>query len=74
MKKLLFLPILLFISSVVFSQTGTLRGKITDAETGEELIGAAVLVEGTFQGSSADLDGNYSFNWKDKHQVHIYFV
>lgn len=60
MKNLLFLPILLFISSATFSQTGTLRGKITDAETGEELIGAAVLVEGTFQGSSADLDGNYS--------------
>ncbi|MCD4663938.1 MAG: TonB-dependent receptor [Bacteroidales bacterium] len=54
------LPILLLISSVVVSQTGTLRGKITDAETGEELIGAAVLVEGTFHGSSADLDGNYS--------------
>lgn len=42
------------------AQKGTIRGKITDAETGEELIGAAILIEGTVQGASADLDGNYS--------------
>ncbi|OQX81735.1 MAG: hypothetical protein B6D61_00280 [Bacteroidetes bacterium 4484_249] len=54
------LSLLIFLSTIAVSQTGTLRGKITDAETGEELIGAAVMVEGTFQGSSADLDGNYS--------------
>ena len=62
MKKLV---IILFISlQYLFaqSQTGILRGKISDAETGEELIGAAVLVEGTLLGSSADLDGNYSIS------------
>ncbi|RLD61798.1 MAG: TonB-dependent receptor [Bacteroidetes bacterium] len=58
--KILLLQILLLISSIAISQTGTLRGKITDAETGEELIGAAVMVEGSFQGSSADLDGDYA--------------
>ena len=42
------------------AQTGNIRGKITDAITGEELIGAAVIVEGTTTGSSADLDGNFS--------------
>ncbi len=57
--------IIFFISLFVMiqaglAQTGTLRGKITDAETGEELIGASVMVTGTYNGASADLDGNYS--------------
>jgi outer membrane receptor protein involved in Fe transport len=60
MKKIFFLIITLGIGFTALSQNGTIRGKVTDAETGEELIGAAVLIEGTFQGGSADLDGNYS--------------
>lgn len=58
-KILLFLSFLSLLSGA-FAQTGIVRGKITDAETGEELIGATVLVEGTAIGASADLDGNYS--------------
>ena len=43
-----------------FAQTGILRGKITDAEMGDELIGATVMLKGTTTGAAADLDGNYS--------------
>lgn len=46
----------------VFAQQATVRGKITDAETGEELIGATVMIVGTTQGAAADLDGTYSLN------------
>jgi len=53
---------LLMMVRLSHAQTGTLRGKITDAETGEELIGASVMVTGTLQGASADLDGNYSIS------------
>ena len=42
-----------------FSQ-GIIRGKIIDAETGEELIGATAMIQGTTLGSASDLDGNYS--------------
>ncbi len=59
-KRLVIIHTLLIFTIMVFGQQGTIRGKVTDAETGEELIGAAVLIEGTVQGSSADLDGNYS--------------
>lgn len=49
------------LSSILASaQKGIIRGKITDAETGESLIGATVVIEGTTKGASADLDGNYS--------------
>ncbi|MBN2213052.1 MAG: carboxypeptidase-like regulatory domain-containing protein [Bacteroidales bacterium] len=34
-------------------------GKVTDAETGEELIGAAIIIKGTTKGTITDFDGNY---------------
>lgn len=39
--------------------TGQLSGTIRDAQTGEPIIGASVLVEGTTQGASTNLDGEY---------------
>jgi len=36
------------------------KGKVTDAESGEPLIGATVSVVGTTRGTSTDVDGNYS--------------
>lgn len=48
------------ISSPVFAQTGKIAGKITDQQTGEELIGASVLVVGTSLGAATDFEGNYN--------------
>ena len=42
--------------------TGTVRGYITDASTGEALIGATVRVVGTSYGASTDIDGFYQIN------------
>jgi len=39
---------------------GVVSGKITDAVTGEPLIGTTVLVKGTNKGVVADVNGNYS--------------
>ena len=39
--------------------TGQLSGTVRDATTGETLIGAAVQVQGTGQGGSTNLDGEY---------------
>ena len=52
--------VLLFLSVRAFSQAGIIRGKITDAKNGEALIGATVLIQGTTNGTTSDLDGNYS--------------
>jgi len=38
----------------------TVQGKVTDAESGEGLIGATVSVVGTTRGAVTDIDGNYS--------------
>ena len=59
-SKLLIIVLVSFIPLVSFSQTGTLRGKIIDGSTGEELIGATVMIVGTTTGSASDLDGNYN--------------
>ena len=38
----------------------TLTGKVTDAATGEALIGVTVLVKGTTVGALTDINGNFS--------------
>ena len=47
------------LSSAALAQ-GVVRGKITDGQTGETLIGANAFIEGTTKGAMADLDGNYN--------------
>lgn len=51
----------LLIYSVTFAQSGAgkLAGKITDAVTGEALIGANVVLVNTSQGAAADINGEY---------------
>ncbi|MCX8081094.1 MAG: TonB-dependent receptor [Bacteroidia bacterium] len=38
---------------------GIIRGKILDAKTGEAIVGAMVVIDGTTQGTTTDLDGNF---------------
>ena len=38
-------------------------GKITDAQTGEPVIGASVIIKGTTIGTISDIDGNYLFEF-----------
>jgi hypothetical protein len=59
MKKGLSIFLLSLISIYCFAQTGTIRGRVTDFETGEELLGATVIIAGTTNGSITDFDGNY---------------
>ena len=43
----------------VLQQTRKVSGVITDVN-GEPIIGANILVKGTVQGTTTDLDGNYT--------------
>lgn len=60
MKKLLVTFSLSMFMFAALAQTGTIRGKVTDQETGEELIGSTVLIKGTTKGSATDIEGNYA--------------
>lgn len=62
MKKhlihLLLVAVLSVFSAAAFAQT-TVRGQLVDSETGEPLVGAAVMIEGTSQGTVTDIDGYF---------------
>ena len=55
--------LLLFIAGFLMTVTSfaqiTVSGNVTD-ETGEPVIGASVIIDGTSTGSVTDFDGNYS--------------
>ena len=52
---------LLVIGSLqLMAQTRTIKGEVTDAQNGEALIGATVMVEGEKGGTVTDFDGNFS--------------
>lgn len=65
-KTILFalaISFLILISSFTQAQTtGKIAGTIKDAKTGETLIGATVLVEGTTTGAATNVDGKYILN------------
>jgi len=58
MKKIL-LGILFIPFFIYPGTTGKLAGTIKDAETGEPLIGANVIIEGTNHGAAANSNGEY---------------
>ena len=53
---------ILFFTQLALAQSRTLSGTITDADNGEALIGATILVKGTSNGTVTDFDGNYSID------------
>jgi len=62
MRKVLTSLVLLvaFVATAeAFAQTGKIAGRVTDAATGEPLPGVNVVIEGTTQGASSSVDGDY---------------
>lgn len=60
-KRSLFLVALFVIGCLqLMAQTRTIKGEVTDAQNGEALIGATVMVEGEKGGTVTDFDGNFS--------------
>ena len=60
-KSLLLLTLFLTLCLNLRGQDITVTGKVTDS-SGEPLIGAAVVVDGTTNGIMVDIDGAYSLN------------
>ena len=60
MRKIVVLVGAIFIAFGAFAQT-KISGTITDANTGEALIGATVIY-GKGMGTATDFEGNYSFS------------
>lgn len=61
-KQILTALFFLFTSFTVFSQTGKIVGKLVNGSTGDVLIGASVLLNGSSRGTTTDQNGTYSFS------------
>jgi TonB-linked SusC/RagA family outer membrane protein len=68
-----------FTSNMVFAKPNSLsiqenevRGRVTDAQTGEALPGVSVYLEGTTFGTVTNADGNYSLRIEDPNSVIVF--
>ena len=62
---------LLICGSVMFAQTRTVKGKVVD-KANEPLIGVAVNIKNTSQGSITDFEGNYSIQVNTENAVLVF--
>jgi len=58
-KLLTVLTMVLLSSQLAFAQTGAISGQVTDAENGETIPGANILITELERGAATDMDGNY---------------
>lgn len=61
-RKALLVLLCLFSINYVFSQSVNVTGKVTDALTGETLIGVSVSVKNAAGGTQTNVDGNYTIS------------
>ena len=59
MKTLKYFVLFIMLTASVVTETGNLKGKITDAKTGEPLVGANVVVLNQNCGAASDINGEY---------------
>lgn len=67
-SKMFLLLLLCLCSASGFGQI-RITGKVTDAESGDPLVGANILIKGTSNGAAADIDGNYQLEVTDANAV-----
>lgn len=71
----LIIPILLFgFVNNAIAQDQTISGRITDKETGEGLPGVSVVVQGTTEGTIADIDGNFKITVSNDASLTFSFI
>jgi|TARA_Y100000310_G_scaffold330085_2_gene401103 TonB-linked SusC/RagA family outer membrane protein len=49
-------------STFLFAQEGSVSGRVTDADNGDPLVGANILVVGTNLGAATDVNGEYTIS------------
>jgi len=56
------LSVLLLPGTLQSATVGKLAGKVTDQSTGEPIIGANVIIQGTSLGAATDVDGDFFYH------------
>ena len=74
MKKTLIAFVLAACSMVqLHAQQYTLKGKVTD-QSGEPVIGASVIIDGTHNGVSTGIDGDFAINVGPNDRLNVSFI
>jgi TonB-dependent starch-binding outer membrane protein SusC len=60
--KVLLMYALLVFSLSAFSQNLSVKGTVTDSQTGEAMVGVNVVIKGTVQGATTDIKGQFTIN------------
>lgn len=62
--RVLLIPVFAFINfqATLSAQTGSISGVVTDKKNGETLVGANVIIVGTYRGTTTDLNGHFTLN------------
>lgn len=63
--------IFLFIGVTAYAQH-QIRGTVRSSDNGETLPGVSILIKGTSQGTSTDVDGNYQLNVPDGQAILVF--
>lgn len=70
MKKVLLLFVLVTMCALqAIAQSRTVTGTVTDKGSGEPLVGASVVIQGTTVGVTTDFDGKYTIIVSDKSKL-----
>ena len=59
MRKVISLSLLLLVNISIYAQTGTVKGRVFNMKTNEPLEFATIRIQGTVNGTTTDLEGNY---------------
>ena len=62
MKKLLYIILIICFPTLSYSQSGSIKGQISNAVNNEPISFASVYIDGTTNGTVSDLNGNYLLN------------
>ncbi|WP_179415009.1 SusC/RagA family TonB-linked outer membrane protein [Mucilaginibacter sp. E4BP6] len=69
-----FILLCFFFVNTAFAQNFTVKGKVTDASTGEVLPGVSVIIKGTSNGTQTDVNGAFSLSVTPNSTLQISFV
>jgi TonB-dependent starch-binding outer membrane protein SusC len=68
-RSLLLVALLLMGCLQLLAQTRTIKGEVTDAQNGDPLIGATIMVEGEKGGTITDFDGKEGYGRSGRHNT-----
>ena len=73
-RLLLLLAVCTACISGVWAQTQTVNGKVFDASTGEPIVGASVVVQGTSTGTITSVDGDFTVECAPGAKLMVSFI